>query len=87
MDMNKAVAYIQIKIQIWYNLEKQQLNYGKICALKVVTAHTVGKTQMFAICTIIRDSSQRGNVCKHAHSCRLQSVCDVRQYHNMVRAN
>ena len=30
MDMNKAVAYIQIQIQIWYNLEKQQLNYGEI---------------------------------------------------------
>ena len=28
MDMNKAVAYIQIQIQIRYNLEKQQLNYG-----------------------------------------------------------
>ena len=30
MDMNKAVAYIQIQIQIRYNLEKQQLNYGEI---------------------------------------------------------
>ena len=30
MDMNKAVAYIQIQIEIWYNLEKQQLNYGAI---------------------------------------------------------
>ena len=30
MDMNKAVAYIQIQIQILYNLEKQQLNYSEI---------------------------------------------------------
>ena len=30
MDMNKVVAYIQIQIQIRYNLEKQQLNYGEI---------------------------------------------------------
>ena len=30
MDMNKAVAYIEIQIQIRYNLEKQQLNYGEI---------------------------------------------------------
>ena len=30
MDMNKAIAYIQIHIQIWYNLEKQQLNYSEI---------------------------------------------------------
>ena len=30
MDMNKAVAYIQIQIQIWYKLEKKQLNYGEI---------------------------------------------------------
>ena len=44
-------------------------------------AHTVAKTQTFAIYTIIRDGSQRGNVCKHAHSCHLQSVCDVRHYH------
>ena len=51
MDMNKAVAYIQIQIQIRYNLEEQQY------ALQVVTAHTVGKTQTFAICTIIRDGS------------------------------
>ena len=68
MDMNKVVAYIKIQIQIWYNLEKQQLNYGKICALKVVTAHTVGKTQMFTIYTIIRDGSWSGNMCKNAHS-------------------
>ena len=44
-------------------------------------AHTAGKTQTFAIYTIIWDGSQRGNVCKHAHSCRSQSVCDVRHYH------
>ena len=49
--------------------------------MQVITAHTVGKTQTFAIYTIIRDGSQRGNVCKHAHSCRLQSVCDIRHYH------
>ena len=36
---------------------------------------------MFGIYTIIRDGSQRGNVCKHAHSCCLQSVCDARHYH------
>ena len=30
MDMNKAVVYIQIQIQIRYDLEKQQLNYGEI---------------------------------------------------------
>ena len=32
MDMNKALAYIQIQIQtkIRYNLEKQQLNYSEI---------------------------------------------------------
>ena len=30
MDMNKAVAYIQIQIQIQYNLERQQLKYGEI---------------------------------------------------------
>src|SRR5215216_6191356 len=56
---------------------KLRCNY----ALQVVTAHTVGKTQTFVIYSIIRDDSQRGNVCKHAHSCRLLSVCDVRQYH------
>ena len=28
--MNKAVAYIQIQIQIQYNLKKQQLNYSEI---------------------------------------------------------
>ena len=55
MDMNKAVAHIQIQIQIGYNLEKQQLNYGKITLSLVVTTHMVGKTQMFAICTITRD--------------------------------
>ena len=49
--------------------------------MQVITAHTVGKTQTFAIYTIIRDGSQRGNVCKHAHSCHLQSMCDVRHYH------
>ena len=49
--------------------------------MQVITAHMVGKTQTFAIYTIIRDGSQRGNVCKHAHSCRLQSVCDVKHYH------
>ena len=49
--------------------------------MQVITAHTVGKTKTFAIYTIIRDGSQRGNVCKHAHSCRSQSVCDVRHYH------
>ena len=36
---------------------------------------------MFAICTILRDGSQRGNMCRHAHNYRLQSVCDVRHYH------
>ena len=30
MEMNKVVAYIQIQIQIRYNLEKQHLNYGEI---------------------------------------------------------
>ena len=30
---------------------------------------------------IIRHSSRRVNVCNNAHSCRLQSVCDVRHYH------
>ena len=39
MDMNKAVAYIQIQIQIWYNLEKQQLNYGEI-TLSRLLRHT-----------------------------------------------
>ena len=37
MDLNKAVAYIQI--QIWYNLEKQQLNYGEI-TLSRLLLHT-----------------------------------------------
>ena len=38
MDMNKAVAYIkiQIQIQIRYNLEKQQLNYGEITLSKLL---------------------------------------------------
>ena len=39
MDMNKAVAYIQIQIQIRYNLEKQQLNYGEI-TLSHLLRHT-----------------------------------------------
>ena len=39
MDMNKAVAYIQIEIQIRYNLEKQQLNYGEI-TLSMSLRHT-----------------------------------------------
>ena len=39
MDMNKAVAYIQIQIQIRYNLEKQQLNYGEI-TLSRLLQHT-----------------------------------------------
>ena len=30
MDMNKAVAYNQIQIQIQYNLEKQQLIMVKL---------------------------------------------------------
>ena len=50
-------------------------------ALQFVTAQTVDKTQTFAIYTIIRDGSQRGNMCKRAHSCLLQSVHDVRHYH------
>ena len=49
--------------------------------MRVITAHTIGKTQTFAIYTIIRDGSQRVNMGKHAHSCFLQSVCDVRHYH------
>ena len=39
MDMNKAVAYIEIQIQIRYNLEKQQLNYGEI-TLSRLLRHT-----------------------------------------------
>ena len=41
MDMNKAVAYIQIRIQIQirYNLGKQQLNYGEI-TLSRLLRHT-----------------------------------------------
>ena len=34
--MDKAVAYIQIEIQIRYNLEKQQLNYGEITLSKLL---------------------------------------------------
>ena len=36
MDMNKAIAYIQIQIQIWYNLKKQQLNYGEITLARLL---------------------------------------------------
>ena len=50
MDMNKAIAYIQIQIQIRYNLEKQQLNYSEIMLSRLLR-HTVGKTHTFAICT------------------------------------
>ena len=49
--------------------------------MQVIIVHTVGKTQTFTIYTIIRDGSQRGNVCKHAHGCCSQSVHDVRHYH------
>ena len=76
MDMNKAVAHIQIQIQIGYNLEKQQLNYGKITLSLVVTTHMVGKIQTFAIYTILRHGSQRGNVCKHAHSCMSDNIAN-----------
>ena len=75
MDMNKDITYIEFQFDI--ATIKLRWNY----ALQVVMAHTVGKTQTFAIYTIIRDGSQRGNVCNNAHSCRLQSVCDVRHYH------
>ena len=37
--MNKAIAFIQIQIQIWYNLEMQQLNYGEI-TLSRLLQHT-----------------------------------------------
>ena len=39
------------------------------------------KSTACAIYIIIWHGSQRGNVCNNAHSCRLQSVCDIRHYH------
>ena len=58
----------------------QTVHDCKLCTIGR-QSHTFSFRASFVIYTIIRDGSQRGNMCKHAHSCRLQSVCDVRHYH------
>ena len=40
----------------------------------------VNKSTTCAIYIIIRHGSWRGDMCNNAHSCRLESVCDVRHY-------
>ena len=86
MDMNKAVAYIQIQIQIRYNLKKQQLNYGEITLSRLLRHTRLVKHKRldlpapFVILSYIAHVLQTATVCMLAHVSSLWTISDYGAY-------